>query len=92
MSLKRAKGANVAFTISVFGYLREHEKDESISVPAMIKYLILNYYLLKETIEEDPCAVQKDDRNVTVTNSYALEFRYGGIEIDPQDESIAEYE
>lgn len=36
------------FHLTVFGFVREHEKDESINVAAMIKYLCLEYYLLKE--------------------------------------------
>ena len=36
----------------VFGYIRKHEKENSISVPGMIKYLLLNYYLLTDKFEE----------------------------------------
>ena len=40
------------FECAVFGYVREHEKKQSISAPAMIKYLILNYYVLEKGFQE----------------------------------------
>ena len=55
-------------------------------VPQMIKYLILNDYLLKETIETYPCGIKAIDQYASAR------FHYGSIKIDPQDESIAEYE
>ena len=86
MWVKRAKSANALFTNTVFGFIRKHEKAESIQVPQMIKYLILNDYLLKETIETYPCGIKELDQYASAR------FHYGSIKIDPQDESIAEYE
>ena len=39
---------HVKFRNSVFGFIRAHEKNESIQVASIIKYLCLEYYLLKE--------------------------------------------
>ena len=95
MSLKRLKTANKQFKYSVFGYLRDHEKKQSINIPEMIKYICLNYYLLTEkftkhgdamSLNESKDTVQKND-NIDVVNSV-----YGDVPIDIKDESIIEYE
>ena len=51
MSLKRAKTADTTTKDIVFGFIRNHEKSESVSAPEMIKYLILNYYLLRDAFD-----------------------------------------
>lgn len=51
MSLKRAKKADGIFQKAVFGFTREHGERESIIIPTIIKYLILNYYLLEDRFE-----------------------------------------
>ena len=39
---------HIKFRDTVFGYVHQHEQDASINVAALIKYLCLDYYLLKE--------------------------------------------
>ena len=39
---------HIKFRDTVFGYIHQHEKNASITVAALIKYLCLEYYLLKE--------------------------------------------
>lgn len=40
--------AHSRFQHTVFGFIREHQKSVSINVPSVVKYLCLQYYLLKE--------------------------------------------
>ena len=66
LSLKGAKPATHGLECAVFGYMRELEKKEGISAPALIKYLIMNFYVLASGFEEhaesnemdpNPCAI-----------------------------------
>ena len=97
MSLRRLKSANKQFTYSVFGYLRRHEKNKSLNIPTMIKYLCLDYYLLSEKFTEHG---EKMQLNKSQDTCEALDWRkplgcnmvYGDIVIDNTDASITEYE
>ena len=51
MALKRTKDASTVLRDIVFGFIHEHEKNVSINVPTIIKYLSFSYYLIEERIE-----------------------------------------
>lgn len=77
MSLRRAKNANDIFKDAVFGFTREHEKKERIMVPAMIKYLVLTYYLLDESFASDDSARIKLTEENTVAEAQQYTKKYG---------------
>lgn len=91
MSLIRAKSANAAFTYTAFGMVREHEKKESINVPEMMKYLILNYYLLDDTFKPSDGIKLKQFDKVALSLSQFSPVT-GSIVINEGDEEIAEFE
>lgn len=65
MSVKRADRAAVTIKSIVFGFVREHEEKETINAPAIIKYLILNYYLLEERFQEhEKCIELKQNGSI----------------------------
>ena len=43
-----ADSTHITFRNTVFGFIREHEKTASINVACIIKYLCLEYYMLRE--------------------------------------------
>lgn len=108
MSLKRAKTADGTFNKTVFGFIRQHEKSESMNVPTMIKYLILNYYLLEDMFEHHGKCMRLEDNNLTVCRhcednihdedygdqnpSYHYAVAYGRTAVGDLEECIAEYE
>ena len=101
MSLKRATTANAQVKNVVFGFIRNHEKREFISVPDMIKYLILNYYLLREAfgnpgnkapfkLSDDLTVATFDPRNPGVLWSFTRPI-VGRLPINYVFEGVAEY-
>lgn len=96
MSLKRATTANRIIKDTVFGFIRNHEKGESISAPEMIKYLILNYYLLKDVfdpVDKSSIFELDDDLRLAKFNASrgANGFVFGQLPINDGFEGIAEY-
>ena len=91
MSLKRAKNANNTFKNAVFGFIREHEKEQSVMAPTMIKYLILNYYLIEETFTDNGASGVKLTEGNTVAETVPPFIISGNIQVDVTDESISEY-
>ena len=61
MSLARAKRANNFFKDTVFGFVREHERAASVNAPAIIKYIVLNYYLLTDKFTKNGKCVDLQD-------------------------------
>ena len=100
----RAKGALATFKNTVFGFLREHEKKDSSNYPAIIKYLILNYYLLEEKFHENDQCIDLSKNGLAayrrcieaVHESDAHRFHWGTVhgvmEISDGEEGISEYE
>ena len=87
MSLKRAKSANDTITNAVFGFIREHEKKQSVMAPALIKDTF--------TFIGDNSAMSiKLTEGNTVAElepCYCERGIYGNMEVDIADESISEY-
>ena len=83
MSLSRAKNANVIPRNTVFGFVRLNEKASSLSVPEMIRYLILNYYLLDDKFASDTTRIVSEE---------GIRYVFGNIDVGHCDEGIAEYE
>jgi len=48
LTLKRTKYANLLFRDTVFGFIREHETAESITVSDLARHLCLHYYFLED--------------------------------------------
>ena len=92
MSLKRVKSANKHFKFSVFGYLRDHEKQESINIPMMIKYICLNYYLLTDKFTKCGNQITLHDDNHIAIDIEKCNTAYGEIIINDKDTSIGLYE
>ena len=101
MSLKRAKKANVSFKNAVFGFVREHEKKKSIAAPEIVKYLILNYYLLTDKFREhgdgvqvkEECIIVASNPNTLISNGPCSSLSaFGDIETGDKNEGIDQYE
>ena len=96
MSLKRVKSANKQFKYSVFGYLREHEQNDPINIPMMIKYICLNYYLLTEKFGKHGDRMILNESNDTIKMGSDIKQRdcntvYGDFPINANDESIGKF-
>ena len=98
MSLKAATEASSEFRNAVFGFVREHENRESMNVPAIIKYLVLNYYFLNEALfapgklialDEDSVARRIPD--VGPQSPRRSRCVFGSIEIGDKNDGIEEY-
>lgn len=101
MSFKRAKQASVTFKNTVFGFVREHKKDKSINTPAIIKYLILNYYLLEDRFgDHSKCTELQENGFIAYKNcpegSHPSHCHYidiyGCTDVGDADEGFVEYE
>lgn len=55
-AVKRAKSADLRWKHIVFGFIRRHSVAESISVPVLVQYICLNFYLLDERFRRTDCA------------------------------------
>ena len=94
-SLKRVKSANNHFKFSVFGYLRDQEKHESINIPMMIKYICLNYYLLTDKFTKcgEKITLHHDNHiEAPLKRVSNYNTAYGDILINNKDESISSFE
>ena len=100
MSLKRATTADTTTKDIVFGFVRNHEKSESVSAPEMIKYLILNFYLLREAFDTkdkgSAFELSDDSRLATFTGvqtagSWINRLIFGELPILEEFEGIAKY-
>ena len=92
MSLRRAKDADSASRNSVFGYIRGNESNLSITVPIMIKYLCLNYYLLTDQWSAHGMGLRLDGNGMTVVHhQHGSDTVYGSISVGAFDESFAVY-
>lgn len=99
MSLRRAKHANYLFKDTAFGFVREHERAESINAPAIVKYLILNYYLLTDKFTNNGKGIDIEDVETVAkckrdsdTKSLAGLSVLGAIEVGYLDEGIQTYQ
>lgn len=93
-SLKQLqKDENTQFKHSVFGYIRRYEKrNKTITIPIMIKYICLSYYLFDEkfTKHADHLIIN-DTQNIVTNHNDAYNTVYGNVKIDIKDKSILEY-
>lgn len=97
MSLVRAKQANDVFKRTVFGFVREHEKKESINAPEIVKYFVLNYYLLTDKFTNNGKCIDLEEGetvaklNDVVGNIYSADYAVlGSTEVGHLDEKIRE--
>lgn len=60
MALKRTKAAPIVLRDVVFGFIHKHEKNASINVPSIIKYLSLSYYLIEESVEMSDSVIRSE--------------------------------
>ena len=91
---------------TVFGFVRRHEKAESTNAPTMIKYMILNYYLLTDSFGEHGASINRyklrNGHTLAKLNYIADGCSYvanplqrsvhGTLEIGDVDEGIEEYQ
>ena len=95
MAVKPGTEVSAKHKDSVFGYIRSHEKENSISAPSMIKYLILNYYLLTDKFEEHNEGVVLHKQGLVAKVSEGLGLgdhaMFGSLVIHESDAGISEY-
>ena len=92
-SLKKLKAANKKFKYTIFGYIHKHEQIQSITIPLLINYICLNYYLLNEKFTKHGEQIELNPFYNTIklkncTNNTA----YGDLIINDTDESVNEYQ
>ena len=102
MSLNRAKSANLQTKHIVFGFIRKHEQTTFIAAPELVKYMILNYYLLRETFDtkdkgpafelSSDCTIVTFDPKKTDPNHTPDMAVFGVTPILDLSEGVAEYQ
>ena len=96
MSLQRAKAADPPFRDAVFGYIRRYEKTETCTVPLLVRYLCLTYYLLEDyfariAVESQGVLTNEHRKVMNIQKAIAINGHLP-IYINNPDEGVSEYQ
>lgn len=93
LDFNQLNSADKEFKYPVFGYLRTYETNKSITIPNRVKYICLNYYLLREQFTKHGSNMKLNEAKNTVQqvrNGY-FNTVYGNDIINALDTSIIQY-